>query len=169
MKKAFALFLAISMVFIFTACGGGPSDEDLDDDSQDVTEETDTSAPDRDLDEGSYETIGDGNFYISGDSGSTKEGGEVVLNPDMSSDPYAYLDYELSEMNGNAQTFIYIDGIEMDDTQAEEHLSSIGLSEDELWALTEGEHKVEAVQYANNNPEGNMIFYRSESYTVKAK
>lgn len=169
MKKVLALLLAISMVFVFTACSGGTSDEDFDDDSQDVAEETDSSAPDRDLAEGSYETIGDGKFYISGDSGSTKDGEEVVLKPDMNADPYTYLDYELSKVDGSMQTFIYIDGIEMDDTQEEKHMSSIGLGEDELWALTEGEHKVEAVQFENNNTDGKMTFYRSETYTVKSE
>ncbi len=170
MKKALALLLAISMIFIFTACSGGASDEDPDDDSQAIEEmeDEDSLAPDRDLAEGSYEDIGDGSFYISSGSVSTKDGGEVVLNPDMSSDPYVYLDYEVSGLDGNAQTFIYIDGIEMDDMQAEEEMRSVGLGEDELWALTEGEHKVEAVQYADNDSDGKMTFYRSAAYTVKA-
>ena len=38
MKKVLALLLAISMVFIFTACGGETTDEDPDDDSQAIEE-----------------------------------------------------------------------------------------------------------------------------------
>lgn len=174
MRRVFVIFLAISMVFVFTACGGGASDEDPDDDSQAIAEmedeDEDSLAPDRELAEGNYENVGDGSFYLTGDNGSTKDGEEVSIKPDMSSSIYAYLDYGLEDMKGSLPTHIYIDGIEMDLQEVDgNHLGSISLGEDEAWALTEGDHKVEAVQFENDDPESKMKFYRSETYTVKAE
>jgi hypothetical protein len=174
MRRVFALLLAISMVFIFTACSGGASDEDPDDDSQAIEEmedeDEDSLAPDRELAEGNYENVGDGSFYLSGDNGSTKDGNEVVIKPDTSSSTYAYLDYGLEDMKGSLPTHIYIDGIEMDSQEVDKsHMGAIGLGEDEAWALTEGEHKVEAVQFENDNSDSKMKFYRSEIYTVKTE
>ena len=62
----------------------------------------------RDLPEGDYEEIGDGRFYIRNASGTTENGDEIVVYPSMDSYPFAYVDYELWDMDGSIQTFIYL-------------------------------------------------------------
>ena len=82
--------------------------------------------------------------------------------------PHAYVGYELWDMDGSVQTYIYVDGVEMDKQQVGDgYESSIDFGDEELWAITDGEHTVEAVQYADNDTSKDMTFYRSAKYTVK--
>ena len=123
------------------------------------------SAPERDLPESDYADVGDGTFYIGSASGSTENGDEILVYPDMDSIPFAYVDYELWDMDGTVQTYIYLDGVEMDKQQVGEgYQSSISL--EEKWQVAEGIHKVEAVQYEGNDPSGAVSFYRSAEFTV---
>ena len=83
----------------------------------------------------------------------------------MDSYPFAYVDYELWDMDGSIQTFIYLDGYEMDRVQAGAgYQASLMLVEQ--WEVAEGMHKVEAVQYAENDPANEMTFYRTAEYKV---
>ena len=127
-----------------------------------ATENNEESADlERDLPEGDYEEIGDGRFYIRNASGTTENGDEIVVYPSMDSYPFAYVDYELWDMDGSIQTFIY----QMDRVQAGAgYQSSLMLVEQ--WEVAEGVHKVEAVQYAGNDPANEMTFYRAAEYKV---
>ena len=131
-----------------------------------ATENNEESADlERDLPEGDYEEIGDGRFYIRNASGTTENGDEIVVYPSMDSYPFAYVDYELWDMDGSIQTFIYLDGYEMDRVQAGAgYQASLMLVEQ--WEDAEGMHKVEAVQYAENDPANEMTFYRTAEYKV---
>lgn len=126
---------------------------------------TSASAPERDIPESDYADVGNGKFYIASASGSTENGDAVLVYPDMDSIPFAYIDYELWDMDGSVQTYIYLDGVEIDKQQAGEgYQSSIPLEEE--WQVSAGTHKVEAVQYEGNDPSGTISFYRSAEYTV---
>ena len=117
---------------------------------------------------GKYENLGSGDLYLKSPSGSTEYGDEIVLYPEMNSIPYAQIGIELWNMDGSVQTFIYIDGKEVMRHQVGYgYQTSIDFYEDSLWAITEGVHKVEAVQFKDNKNENDMIFYRSAVYTVK--
>lgn len=167
MKKVIIILLTTILMFGFTACGGS-SEETTTNDSQ--TSSQTTEAPKRDLPEGNYEDIGDGSFYLTGPSGSTENGDEIVLYPEKDKWPHAYLGIEVWDVDGSVQTFIYVDGVEKEKQQVGAgYQGSIDFMDEDMWALTEGEHKVEAVQYADNDPSGEMIFYRSAIYTVKAE
>ena len=126
---------------------------------------TPVSSPERDLPESDYADIGDGTFYIASASGSTENGDEVLVYPDMDSIPFAYIDYELWDMDGSVQTYIYLDGVEMDKQQVGAGYQS-SLSLEEEWQVSAGTHKVEAVQYEGNDPSGTISFYRSAEFTV---
>ena len=119
----------------------------------------------RDLPEGDYEEIGDGRFYIRNASGTTENGDEIIVYPSMDSYPFAYVDYELWDMDGSIQTIIYLDGYEMDRVQAGAgYQSSLMLVEQ--WEVAQGVHKVEAIQYAENDPSNEMTLYRATEYKV---
>ena len=131
-----------------------------------VTENNEEAADiERDLPAGDYQDTGDGRFFIRNASGTTENGDEIVVYPSMDSYPFAYVDYELWDMDGSIQTFIYLDGYEMDRVQAGAgYQSSLMLVEQ--WEVAEGMHKVEAVQYAGNDPANEMTFYRAEEFKV---
>ena len=132
----------------------------------DGTESLEQTAIKRDLPEGNYEEVGNGTLYLLGPNGSTEDGAEIILYPDMESFPYAYIDYELRDLDGSVLTYIYLDGVEVDSHQiGAGYQSMIPLSEE--WQITPGEHAVEAVQYVDNDKNGEISFYRSEVFTVK--
>ena len=109
--------------------------------------------------------MGDSTFYIAGSSGATENRDTILIYPDIESIPFAYVDYELWDMDGTVQTYIYLDGVEMDKQQAGEgYQSSIPLENE--WQVSAGSHKVEAVQYEGNDPSGTISFYCSAEYTV---
>ncbi len=132
----------------------------------DVTENSEEAADlERDFPEGEYQEIGDGRFYIRNASGTTENGDEIIVYPSMDSYPFAYVDYELWDMDGSIQTFVYLDGFEMDRVQAGAgYQASMKLVE--KWEVAEGTHKVEAVQYAGNDPANEMTFYRAAEFKV---
>ena len=171
MKKILVFCLSLSMIFAFVSCGGGSSEDSQTADQEKTTEEAAPATEvTKDLTEADYEDVGNGSFYLTGPSGSTENGDEIVLYPEMDTWPHAYVGIELWDMDGSVQTFIYVDGVEMDKQQVGDgYQGSIDFDDDSLWAITEGEHKVEAVQYADNDPSNDMTFYRSATYTVKAE
>ena len=172
MKKFLAIMLTLTMLIAITACSNSSTEEAQANDQDAVTEEaaSEVQTPERDLPEGEYEDIGDGSFYLTGPSGSTENGDEIVLYPEMDMWPHASVGIELWDMDGSIQTFIYVDGVELDKKQVGAgYQGSLDFDDDSLWAITEGEHKVEAVQYADNDPANDMTFYRSVAYTVKAE
>ena len=179
MKKRIITAIIIGIVSIaLFACGGSSISPDGNQTTNTsassttsvVESKSDTSGdaasePERDLPEGDYEEIGDGRFYIRNASGTTENGDEIVVYPSMDSYPFAYVDYELWDMDGSIQTFIYLDGYEMDRVQAGAgYQASLMLVEQ--WEVAEGMHKVEAVQYAENDPANEMTFYRTAEYKV---
>ena len=133
------------------------------DDTEDTTSE---EKPNRDLPEKNYKDVGDGKFYLRGASGSTENGDEIIVYPDKESMPMAYVDVELWDMNGKLLTYMYIDGVEVDKKQVGAgYQSSLDLSKD--WQVKDGKHKVEIVQYKDNDAKSDIVFYRSEEYTIK--
>lgn len=162
-KMIIAGFLTLTMAFAFCACGSGEGSAGQSDEATESAAEVQ-----RDLPEGDYEEIGDGTFYIASASGSTENGDEIIVYPDMESIPFAYIDYELWDMDGSVLTYIYVDGVQVDKQQVGAgYQASIDLQEN--WQISEGDHVVEAVQFADNDTSGEMTFYRSATYTVKAE
>lgn len=161
MKKLLVLLMSIMMIFSLTACGGESSDAEKSD-----TEQTETVK--RDLPKGDYNDVGDGTFYLTGPSGSTENGDKIIIYPDKDSTPHAYVGIELWDLDGSVQTYIYVDGVKMDKQQVGAgYQGSIDFDDDSLWAITDGEHEVEAVQYADNDTSKDITFYRAVKYTVK--
>lgn len=166
MKKWIVCILSVVMIFALAACGG-KSEDSADADQAEKKAETATAVQ-RDLPEGDYEEVGSGTFYLSGASGSTENGDEIIIYPDMNALPYAHLDIELWDMDGSILTYVYIDGVKVKEKQVGAGLQS-SMSLQEEWQVTEGDHIVEAVQYADNDTSGEMVFYRSAKYTVKSE
>ncbi|MBR2682581.1 MAG: hypothetical protein IKE22_04850, partial [Atopobiaceae bacterium] len=130
------------------------------------SETTAVAAPERNLPIGEYQETGEGALYLINQSGTTQNGDEIVVYPNIDRMPYGSIGYELRDLDGSILTYIYLDGVQMEKQQIGIGFQgNFNLMED--WQVTPGEHIVEAVQYANNDPSGEIIFYRSEKYIVK--
>ena len=112
-----------------------------------------------------FETSGE--FYISNESGSTEYGDEIILyaSPEHEND-ITSLGITSYGLDGSILTYIYVDDELNSKEQLADSMSSIYISGD---ALSEGKHKVKAVQYADNDEGGEILFEKTEEYEVKYK
>lgn len=117
-----------------------------------------TTAQNRDLPAGNYSDTGSGSISLSNQDGGA---------PTITGNPNSTVDIILKTENFDTThtSYIYIDGILAATAQLE---SEQGLRLQGHY-LTTGTHKVEVIQYNNNNPSGSIITYKSASYQVKAQ
>lgn len=112
-----------------------------------------------------FETSGE--FYIENESGSTEYGEDVILyvSPDHENDVYS-LGITSYGLDGSILTYIYVDDELNTKEQLSDTMTSISISGD---ALSEGKHKVKAVQYADNDEGGEILYEKTEEYEVQYK
>lgn len=126
-------------------------------DAEEATEDTIV------LPEGEYTEIGEGTVYMACAGGTTEEGNIPVI--------YAAKDTWLMQVgldawgfNGEALSYIYIDGVLFETYQLADTQTSLDLGSEQLLA---GVHKVEVVQYENDDVTAEIITYKTFSYEVK--
>lgn len=162
MKKKICLLTAtFVMCLMFGACGSEKGSID----GQESTEKSQesTEAIVRDLPEGDYTEMGEGEFYISLPGGTSKEGNVPVIY--LSSDEETYqIGINAFDFNGGALSYIYVDGVLIEKRQLADSQGSIEVGSNHL---TVGIHHVEVVQYENDDTSSNMATYRKSSYEVK--
>lgn len=161
-RRTLALLLGLVMIFVLAACG--ESNDNPAEDSAQVSDSQYTQDTQRDLPEGDYQEMGDGSMFISTPSGTSENGNVPVI--------YVESDLTLTQigmssegMNGGSLSYIYIDGMLADKQQMANYQGSIDLTGDQL---SEGIHKIEVVQYENDDTSGTMTVYKSASYEIKA-
>ena len=118
----------------------------------------------KDFDGSSYSETGPGDFYISSASGSSEDGEDVYFyyNENMLMDS---LGFSAWNFDGKMLTYIYVDGIQNRRDQIADTQGTIELSGD---LLSKGLHKVEAVQFEDNDPQKTVITYKSAEYEVRS-
>jgi hypothetical protein len=114
---------------------------------------------------GDYEDMGDGTMYIACASGTSEDGNVPVLF-EAADTVLDQIGLDSTGMDGSHLSYIYIDGKETAKEQLAESQISLDLQGD---ALKAGTHKVEVVQYDNDEPSGTVITYKTASYEVKNK
>lgn len=114
---------------------------------------------------GDYEDMGDGTMYIACASGTSEDGNVPVLF-EAADTVLDQIGLDSTGMDGSHLSYIYIDGKETAKEQLAESQISLDLHGD---ALKAGTHKVEVVQYDNDEPSGTVITYKTASYEVKNK
>lgn len=118
-----------------------------------------------DFDGSSQSDTGDGKFYLVTASGSTKDGSPVILYAG-NNDILIQIEFDTEGINGGSLSYVYIDGMEKDKEQVSDSQVSLDLSEDDL---SVGKHKVELVQFENDDPTGTVTTYKSAEYEVREK
>lgn len=179
-RKIIALLLTGLICNSVVACGGkeqsssqtqenavvkdtdSPAEESTD------TDEDNGAAGDesvkKDLPDGDYSEIGDGEFFISTSGGTSESGNVPVLF--VRDESLIQIGIDTASFDGSKLSYIYIDGMLSTKEQLGDSQCSLYLAGD---SLTPGIHKVEVVQYDGDDPENEMVTYRSASYEVKSK
>ena len=134
-------------------------------DTTDTTDGTDDSAAlvTRDLAEGDYADTGEGFFSVSTPSGSSADGSVPILYV-SAAETLSEISYSASGINGGSLSYIYIDGYLNSKAQLAE---SEGTLDIQSTAINSGTHKVEVVQYENDDPAAVMTMYKTCSYEIK--
>lgn len=172
MKRKLLLVTTILAMSIMTGCGNEATSEPekdvivetTEETTEEVTEEATTEEVKRDLVEGDYSEMGDGIAYISTPSGTSEDGNIPVLFV-SSDDVLIQIGLRAEEFNGGSLSYIYIDGVLLSKEQLADSQTSLDLEGNNL-AI--GKHKVEIVQYDNDEPTGTMTTYKPCEYEVKS-
>lgn len=177
MRKVFVIVAVLS--FSLAACNGAEEQIRTISESKpsvsSVIKEEPEEIPQKDF-EGDYEEMGKGTFTIYTPSGSSENGEIPFLFINQEEMVLDSIGYEAFDFDGSHLTYIYVDGVEQDKTQLKDTSSSVYLSNSNEKGkiydgnpLQEGIHDVEVVQFDNDKPDGEVIFYRKLQYEIKAE
>lgn len=118
-----------------------------------------------DFDETKYTDTGSGTFALSNESGSTADGKNITVY--AGNDDYLIqIEYDTEGVNGNALSYLYVDGMEKDKEQVSDAQVTFDLKGNDL---KPGTHKVELVQFENDDPSGTVTMYKTASYDIKSE
>lgn len=168
MKNKIVAMIMIGMLAVsMSACGGSDTpDETKTENVKNETPEEEVVVVKRDFPEGEYSDLGSGTFSVQTSGGDSADGSTPVLFAKENS-VIVQIGYKAEGMDGSKLSYIYIDGMENTTEQLGERVQgSLDLQED---ALSEGIHTVEVVQYDTDEPEGEIVTYKSCQYEVKLK
>ena len=173
MKKKIvcAFMVCVLSLGCLTACGGNDSgNESQGDTITNQNDSTDADAPaadesQKDFVGDAYSDTGEGTFLLVNSSGTTENGNVIVVYADADT-TLMQIGYETSGINGGSLSHIYIDGMLSTKEQPGDSQGSLDLSGD---SLSTGTHKVEVVQYEDDNTDGTVTMYKAASYDVKEK
>lgn len=117
------------------------------------------------LPDGNYTETGNGRFYVVTPSGTSENGNIPIIYTDEQT-TYYQLEYDAWDFDGTLLSYVYIDNVLVAKEQLANNQSFEALTGD---YLTEGVHTVIAVQYDNNDSNGNIITYKTASYEIRYK
>lgn len=163
MKKKF-IPLVILAALSLAACGSSDNSSSANSSSK-TSESTTVSSAESKKDLPS-EDQGTGIMYLSGPGGTT-ENGETLTIFDDGDTQVMQIGMDVSELDGNKLSYIYIDGILSSKEQLSTGKSTLDLTKK---YLTLGKHTINLVQYDNNNNEdGSIITNKVANYEVTKK
>ena len=111
------------------------------------------------------EDIGEGECYLTGPGGDTKEGDTVQLfvSPDT---VMMDIGIDAEGMDGSKLSYIYVDGNLVQKEQMSDYQGSITLKDN---LLDPGVHQVTVKQYDNNSEDGAVVFQHAMQYEIISK
>lgn len=162
MKKKFiplVIFTALSLA----ACGSSDNSSSANSSSK-TSESTTVSSAESKKDLPS-EDQGTGTMYLSGPGGTT-ENGETLTIFDDGDTQVMQIGMDVSELDGNKISYIYIDGMLSSKDQLSTGQSTINLEKE---YLVSGKHTINLIQYDNNKEDGSIITNKIANYEVTKK
>lgn len=171
MKKLITLGLTVASVALLGACGDtGSTEKDSATSSSSATTVESTVKEEAPVVEDKFagqEEKGEGTFNIANQSGNTEEGDSITVFYDPNTFP-TDLGVSTWDLDGSMLSYIYADGQLVDTLQLGNSQNGVELQDVES-AITEGDHKLQLVQYADDNEDGEIVTYKEQPYTVKLK
>lgn len=158
MKKILSLVFLLLISINLIACSNASSNN-----NNNTSEKTNEVT--RDLKEGQYEEKGEGDFLIAC-AGGTTENGNVPVEYVASDTLVSQIGYEAWGFDGSKLSFIYVNGILQDKQQLTDTQSTLELKDN---SLKPGTYKVEVAQYENDDPNSEMVTYKTCQYEIKEK
>lgn len=158
MKKKILIATLMLCVLSFTGCGDSSTSTSNNETTANITKEKDFSGD-------SYTDTGDGTFLVVTSSGNSENGNVPIVYCD-SDTSLLQIGYNTSGMNGNLLSHIYVDGYLLEKEQLADSQRELSLSGD---SLSVGIHKVEVVQFENNDTNGAVITYKTAAYEIKSE
>lgn len=163
-KLLLCLFIIICTLFLVTGCGSAEKETSKTDNNNEQQE-----ILKKDIPEGEFSDMGNGEFHVSTPSGTSENGNIPVFFVDK--DTLAGEDYESGVdlgiyawgFDGSKLSTIYVDGISQGTEQLADSQTSLFVSEK---LTTVGIHKVEVLQFDDSN---NVVTYKSAQYEIKTK
>lgn len=111
--------------------------------------------------------VGEGAFNLAHTSGYTAEGDKIVVLYDPDTFPTA-IGIHTEDIDGSLMSYLYVDGMLVNVTQLGTSQDSVEI-QDTPNAITEGEHKLQLVQYDNDSEDGEIVTYKEQPFTIKVK
>lgn len=167
-KRIISILLCCSAILALTACGGKDntkSETQAPETTAETTSETEAVSNDKDLPDGDYSEMGEGSVYIAC-AGGTSENGNIPVIYSEKDQVLIQIGLNSTGFNGAALSFIYIDSMEVAKEQLADSQISLDLQDAQLET---GIHKVEVVQYTDDDPAADMITYKTMAYEIKEK
>ena len=162
MKKKF-IPLVILAALSLAACGSSDNSSSANSSSK-PSESTTVSSAESKKDLPS-EDQGTGTMYLSGPGGTT-ENGETLTIFDDGDTQVMQIGMDVSELDGNKISYIYIDGMLSSKDQLSTGQSTINLEKE---YLVPGKHTINLIQYDNNKEDGSIITNKIANYEVTKK
>lgn len=125
--------------------------------------EADSALVSKDLPDGEYADMGEGTFAVSTPSGSSADGSVPILYI-SATEAMTEIGYSAAGMNGSSLSYIYVDGYLNTKAQLADTEGSLDI---QGTAISSGTHKVEVVQYEEDDASGTMTTYKTCSYEIK--
>ena len=116
--------------------------------------------------EGNFEDTGNGTIYVS-TPGGTSENGAVPILYIAEDEFYTQISLDATDFDGSKLSYIYLDGKLATKEQLADTQMILELKTSEQ--LSEGTHKVEVLQFDNDETSGNVITYKTTSFENKLK
>lgn len=166
-RKIVTFLLATTIVANVTACGNSSNSSTEKESATAEVQSTniEKETPAKDLPDGDYQDTGVGTMYLS-TVGGTSENGNVPVVYSGSDDVLIQIGVATEGFDGSKLSYIYVDGSLNSKEQLGDGQTSIDLTDD---LLSVGTHKVEVLQYNNDDASSDVVTYKSASYEVKAK
>lgn len=172
MKKYCLPLFALLIAFCFVGCSNENSQTKQSNEKTSTVQSTNDSTEEKNVEDkketkkdfSDLSEKGKGTFYLS-TSGGTSENGNIPVIYSKNSNSLIQIGCNTRGFDGTKISFIYVDGVLNSKDQLADTQTSINISKSQLEI---GTHKVDVVQYDNNDEAGNVITYKTASYEVKS-